>query len=288
MTDLVTVHDHPPLSEPVLVVALEGWIDAGNCAAQAMATILATSDTSHVASFDGDQLLDHRARRPLLTLDEGWIEQLTWPSIELLATVDRNGRHLLLLVGAEPDHAWGRFTGAVMNLITTLDVRAVIGLGAYPAPVPHTRPSHLALTSPSRELLESNPGFVRGSIEVPAGVQSVIEVEAHGSGIDAFGLWAQVPHYITGMSFPAGAVALIEGLQLVAGLSFDTEALTGEAIETRTRLDELVAGNSQHQQMLRQLEELADATERTEDMGRLPTADELAEEFQQFLRDQDE
>ncbi len=284
--DLYELHDHPPLSEPVLLVALEGWIDAGMVGATAMSTILDTTESSLVASFDTDALLDHRARRPVMSLDEGHIERLTWPSIELRATVDEAGRHVLLLVGAEPDHVWGRFSTAVLELATTLDVQMVIGVGAYPAPVPHTRPTRLALTSPSTEVMESFTGFFRGTVDVPAGIQAAIEVAANEAGIQAMGLWAQVPHYISAMPYPAGSIAIIEGIARVSNLVFPAGELAIEAASARERLDELIAGNEQHEAMVRQLEELVDSEVPMDTgLGPLPTADELAAELQAFLRD---
>ena len=286
MDDLVELHDHPPLSSPVLIMAMEGWIDAGMAAAGAMGAIIDGIDTELVAEFDTDELLDHRARRPMMSLVEGHVEELSWPAIEMRGGVDDAGNHVLLLVGAEPDHAWGRFCSAVTDLALDLDVRMVIGLGAYPAPVPHTRETHLALTSPSADLLDAHTGFFRGTIDVPAGIQAAVEMSAHDLGIPSMGLWAQVPHYISGMGYPAGSLALVEGLARVAGLSFPTATLAIEAANTRHRLDELVAGNDQHEAMLRQLEEAVDSQPQPDPLGPLPTADELADEFEKFLREQ--
>ncbi|MFN8050573.1 MAG: PAC2 family protein [Acidimicrobiales bacterium] len=287
MADLVELHGHPTLSNPVMILALEGWIDAGMAASGAMSGILEGIDTEPFATFDTDVLLDHRARRPMMSLVEGHVEQLTWPAIEMRGGIDDAGNHVLLLVGAEPDHAWGRFCSVVCDLALDLDVRMVIGLGAYPAPVPHTRETNLALTSPSSDLLDSHTGFFRGTIDVPAGIQAAIEMSAYEAGIPSMALWAQVPHYISGMNYPAGSLALIEGLGRVAGLSFPTASLALEAASTRHRLDELVTGNRQHEEMLRQLEEVADAAPQASDMGPLPTGDEIADEFEKFLREQD-
>ncbi len=283
---MLDLFDHPPLHEPVLIVSMSGWIDAGGAAASATQVLLDHSDTEVIAQFDTDQLLDHRARRPIVDLQEGHVSSLSWPSIEMHALVDQEGRHVLLLTGAEPDHAWGAFTSTVVDTALDMGVRMVVSLGAYPAPVPHTRTPAMSMTSPSRDLLDSFPGFVRGTIEVPAGVQTAIEVAAYESGVPALGLWAQIPHYISGLPYPAGAVQLIEGLQRVAGLSLPTGELTTLAAATRTQIDELVESNDQHQAMVAQLEELADSTDLATDLGPLPTGDELAAEFQAFLRRQ--
>ncbi len=168
---LYELHDRPSLDQPVLVVVLEGWIDAGFAAGRAMQTLLNELDTYPVASFDADALLDHRARRPVMHLVEGVNTGLSWPGIELRAGTDSAGNDLLLLVGAEPDHAWRQFIEAVLELAELFDVRMLVGLGAYPATVPHTRPVTMSVTAATEELAAVS-GLLRGTLDVPAGVQA--------------------------------------------------------------------------------------------------------------------
>ncbi|MEJ7584177.1 MAG: PAC2 family protein, partial [Acidimicrobiales bacterium] len=132
------LHEQPQLDHPLLVMALEGWIDAGYAASNAMSTLLAGLDTKPVATFDADELLDHRARRPIMHLVDGVNTALSWPGIELRSATDLAGKDLLLLVGAEPDHSWRAFSAAVLDLAGRFGVCMIIGLGAYPAAVPHT------------------------------------------------------------------------------------------------------------------------------------------------------
>lgn len=287
MSELLDLFDHPPLHEPVMIVGLPGWIDAGSAAATAIQTVLDGHDHELIATFDIDALLDFRARRPVMNLVDGIIEELTWPSIDLRAIVDHAGNHIIVLSGAEPDHAWGAFCGTVVDTALDLGVRMVIGLGAYPAPVPHTRETKLSGTTPSAEQVPGLLGMELGTIEVPAGVQTAIEVAAAESGIPAIGLWAQVPHYISGMPYPAAALSLIEAVNRAAGLSLGTGELVDQSAATRRQLDELVEANEQHRRMINQLEELYDTTPPDTTLGPLPTGDELAAELQAFLRDQD-
>ena len=56
----------PELEAPVLVAALEGWVDAGASGTTAAAQ-LADGGTL-VASFDTDAIYDYRARRPTLDI----------------------------------------------------------------------------------------------------------------------------------------------------------------------------------------------------------------------------
>lgn len=283
MSELFDLRSTPELDSPVLIVALEGWIDAGFGGATALASIVSQVEVATIAEFDADYLLDHRARRPTMRLEDGVNVGLTWPSIELQALTDLDGNDALLLVGYEPDHAWRAFSTAVTTLALELGVRLVTGLGAYPAPVPHTRPTSIVSTATSTDLARQ-VGSLPGRIDVPAGVLAAIERTCADHGLPAVGLWAQVPHYAAAMPYPAAAAALVLGLQRVTGLHFDAAELTREAQATNARLDELVQGSAEHVELVHQLERQVDALD-ADDLSQV-SGDELAAELERFLRDQ--
>jgi proteasome assembly chaperone (PAC2) family protein len=277
--------ENPDLESPVLVVVLDGWIDAGLGASAALETLTAACSPELVAFFDADSLLDHRARRPTMHIEDGIQTGLTWPAIELKAGTDLDGNDVLFLVGAEPDHQWRGFARAVVDLALELGCRMCVGLGAYPAPVPHTRPTRVVATTAALELAE-RVGIIHGRIDVPAGVQAAIEEQATEMLLPAVGLWAQVPHYASAMPYPAAGAALIEALNDVTGLRFDTGGLNDDAAAARSRLDSLIADSDEHQQLVRQLEEQVDALADAQGLP-LPSGEELAAELERFLRDQD-
>lgn len=278
------LHERPELTSPVLIVALDGWIDAGLGMAGAASAILSKTEMSTVATFDSDTLLDHRARRPTMQLVDGVQASLEWPSIELRLGQDDNGVDVLCLIGAEPDHTWRAFAKATADLALEFDVRMVVGLGAYPAPVPHTRPTRVVATAMSRELAHQI-GFVPGRIDVPGGVHAAIVAQCADSGLPSVNLWAQVPHYASAMPYPAAGASLLDALARHADVHFDAQDLREQAIQTRSKLDELVANSDEHVAMVRQLEEAADAVEQAGAMTLL-SGDELAAEVERFLRDQ--
>jgi predicted ATP-grasp superfamily ATP-dependent carboligase len=294
VAELYERFEHPDLKSPVLIMFLEGWIDAGLGAANAATLLLDQLDTTPIVSFDADELLDHRARRPVMHLVDGMNTGLTWPLIELRAGSDAAGNDVLLLVGAEPDHAWRRFSAAVVDLALDLDVRMVVGLGAYPAAVPHTRPTKLASTSTDEALLD-RIGFVRGTIDVPAGVQAAIERRCSEVGLPSLGLWAQVPHYAAAMPYPAASAALVRGLNELAGLQLDPSTLDSESEGTGIRLARLLAESPEHAELIQELERHADdeaeadsllGDDDTQPDMELRSGDELAAELEQFLREQ--
>ena len=276
--------ESPELDSPTLLLALDGWIDAGLASANAFGTILANLETVTIARFNADALIDHRSRRPTMHLLDGVNTGLTWPTIELQAGFDSEGASVLFLVGAEPDHRWMAFADSIVDLAHQFEVSAVFGLSAYPAPVPHTRPTQLVTTATDAEMAQ-RVGGETGRIDVPAGINAAIELACAASGIQATGLWAQIPHYAAGMPYPSGALALIEGLRTFGGLNFSLGSLVEDARTSRERLDELVANSAEHVEMVRQLEAQADSKVVIEDP--LPMGDDLMAELEQFLREQD-
>jgi predicted ATP-grasp superfamily ATP-dependent carboligase len=274
-----------PFEQPVLVLGMEGWIDAGMGGAAAMAALLTSRPTEVVARFDTDELLDHRARRPVLHIVDGLNSGLTWPDIELRAGSDDNGRDVLFLVGPEPDMRWRAFVADVIELAQSAGVRMVIGLGAFPAPVPHTRPVRLATTATVIELAE-RMGYINGTLDVPAGIHSALEEAFASVAVPAVGLWARVPHYVSAMPYPAATAALIDGLADVAGLTLDSHDLHDSAARTHVRIDELIANSDEHRQMVAQLEAQADQEQAAAAglTGAIPSGDEIAAELERFLR----
>jgi hypothetical protein len=276
----------PDLSEPALLVALEGWIDAGYAAAGAMAHLKASLDTTLVATFDTEDLLDLRSRRPVMHLVEGVNTGLTWPIIELRHGRDLDGRDVLLLAGAEPDVRWRAFVADVLALAGELGVRIVVPLGAYPAPVPHTRAGRIATTATSSELA-MRVATERGTLDVPAGVHGALEEACGAAGMPAVGVWAQVPHYVAAMSYPGASAELIDAVSVAAGLRLDSSALHDGGRTLRARLDELVAANEEHAQMVSALEAHYDAEASGRPATLLPSGEQLATEIERWLRNRD-
>ena len=163
-----------------------------------------------------------------------------------------------------------------------------------PFATPHTRPARISVSSPSHDVLMRVP-FLRSSIDVPAGVAAALEHELHDRGIASLGIWAQVPHYISSMSYPAASVALLDGLRDATGLVIDAASLRGDVMIQRRRLDALVAGNGEHQSMVEQLERIYDAGEDERESNteappselEIRSAEELAAEVEEFLRGQE-
>ncbi|MCY3961795.1 MAG: PAC2 family protein [bacterium] len=285
-SELVTVHQMPDLADPVLVMALDGWVDAGYGMRNAAEIMTQPDDGVLVASFDADLLIDHRARRPTMTVRDGRVDDIRWPAISLQVVHDLDQQEFLMLHGPEPDFRWQAFCTAVDEVVQRLGVARAVTLGAYPAAVPHTRPVRLSATGTSQNLIERF-GSPQGTLEVPAGIGAALSKRFEVAGLETVSVWAQVPHYASGSPFPAAAAALFQGLRAVADLRFDSAPLIAEGLEVSRKLDAMIAQNASHQRLVGQLESAYDASAGEQDTE-IPTGDELAEELERFLRDQDE
>jgi proteasome assembly chaperone (PAC2) family protein len=273
---LYRLDDPGPLNEPSIVVALDGWVDAGASATTAAG--LVGADGNVIATFDADRLFDYRARRPILEIADGRLSELTWPEF-VIRLVRIDDRDVLVLTGPEPDYRWPRLADSVVEVATTLGVVEWISLGAIPAAVPHTRPVPILGTA-------SRPGLLRGDIQagptgllrVPSALVSILEMQAAEAGIAAVGYFAQVPHYVSG-PYPAAALQLLTSVGRHLGIDLDGGPLAEEADQMRTRLDAATATDENTRSYVERLEAMVDEE-------RLPAGDDLITEIEQFLRDQ--
>jgi hypothetical protein len=267
----------PSLTDPVVVAAFDGWVDAAAAASSAMERLAA--DTPVIARFDVDAIYDYRSRRPVLDVVDGRLSDLVWPEL-LLRHAWLGGRDVLLLTGAEPDLRWRALAAEVRELLSRLGVVQWISLGAVPATVPHTRPVPVMATASRDGLL--GPEDVRrpgGLLRVPSAALSALELEVTAAGLPAVGFFAQVPPYVGG-GYAAASLALLEHLARHLGITLDLDDLADLESRERTRYDQAAAADPETQEMIARLEAMAG-----EDELRLPSGDELAREIQRFLRD---
>ena len=282
---LAKIETWPDVEKPVLVVCLDGWIDAGFAAQNALGLLMSSMPSQIVARFDSDELIDYRARRPVMRIVNGLDTELRWSEIQLHSATNRTGRTVLILAGPEPDMRWHRFLDEMASIAKALQVEEVFCLGAFPAPVPHTRPVSLVGTSTDSERA-ARVGFLPATVDVPSGISGALEVTMGEAGIPAVGLWARVPHYAAAMPYPAAASALLQGLARHAGIEVDTSALDLAAQTTTSQIEQLIAGSEEHATMVRQLEAQHDAEVAQEpaELDNLPSGDEIAAELERFLR----
>lgn len=271
----------PALRRPVLLVALDGFIDAGNAAATAAMFLRHRWAADVVATFDHDTFIDYRARRPTTVMDSGVLRRIEFDELQVLvAKVPDSDHDAVFLLGPEPDMRWEAFCATVVSLCRSLGVERVLSVGAYPAAVPHTRPTNVtsARNVAADDVLASTsevPGYTG-----PVGAQVMLQHRMGEHGVPAVGVWAEVPHYISANSHPSSALALVDVISGAFGVDIDTTELQAAARAHDEQVDEAVADHPDASIMISKLEAHVDEGGTS---LQVPSGDDLAEEIERFL-----
>jgi hypothetical protein len=273
-----------------LVAGLTGSSDAGGAVAQLAEFLVAELDHSTVASFDPDELLDYRARRPVFTFDQDHISEVATATLSLRLMTDDIGQPFLLLSGFEPDFQWQRFTSAVVDLVRRYRVSTTTWVHSIPMPVPHTRPIGVTVSGNRSDLVESLSVW-RPVTQAPANALHLVEQRLGDSGHPTAGFVLLVPHYLADTEFPDAAVAALSSISAATGLIFPTDRLRSEGRDFLAKVDEQVQGNHELSRLVSTLEERHDTymegnplpSPLTDQDGQVPSADVLAAELERFL-----
>src|ERR1700755_2105252 len=164
--------------------------------------------------------------------------------MNLYAWHDSVGTPFLLLAGLEPDLRWERFITAVRLLAERLGVRRVIGLGAIPMAVPHTRPITMTAHANDKELIADHTPWV-GEVQVPGSVSNLLEFRMSQHGHEVVGFTVHVPHYLAQTDYPADAEALLAEVAKSGALKIPLDALDEAGAEVQAKVNEQVEASSE-------------------------------------------
>lgn len=289
---LETDTDPAELRASVLVVSLGGFIDAGHTQRLLTSHLLETLEHTVVASFDVDQLLDYRGRRPVMTFDKDRWTAYADPSLLLYRVTDADGDPFFLLSGPEPDYQWERVIEAIRQLILLLGVKLTVSANGIPMAVPHTRPVGLTAHATDSRLIADHSA-VFGQVQVPGSIDALLHLRLGEAGEDAVGFAVHVPHYLAQAEYPDAALAGLEALVGVTGLHLPTTALAELAGANRLEIAREVESSAEVAEVVADLERQYDTFMEgrrhpsllATDVSELPSADEIGAEFERFLRE---
>jgi predicted ATP-grasp superfamily ATP-dependent carboligase len=273
--EFVHIEHDPALRRPNLVAAFRGWNDAGGAASLAAGYLRAVTDAERCAVIDSEPFIDYQQTRPTVELVDGDVRRLDWPETEVYASEKSD---LVVVVGTEPNMRWRAFSGAIADLARRYRVDLVITMGALLADTPHTRPVPVSATASDDELMERF-GLARSTYEGPTGIVGVLHDACARAGLRSASLWAATPHYISATPNPQAALALLERLSEMIGTPPGSSELERAASEYALRVASAISDDPDIAGYVQQLEEAADTADP-------PNGDELAADFERYLREQ--
>lgn len=263
----------PELRDPLLVVALHGWVDAGHAGAGTIDLLRAQLQHHQAfAKIDLTDLCDLQQTRPTARFAEGGLRVITWPAIELEAGTAR--RDVVLASGPEASLRWPIVARTVVEVAQRLSVRDAVTIGGMPGFTTHRRPVPVLATATSRSLAqESAP--LRADYAGPTGLQTIVQHELGAAGIPTVGLWAQVPQYVSGSASPPAVRAVCARLVELYGLDLDLGPLDAQCDVYAAKVEE----------GLSERPDVAEVVERLdEEQAAEPSGEELVTEIERFLR----
>ncbi|MBM46603.1 MAG: carboxylate--amine ligase [Acidimicrobiaceae bacterium] len=273
--------ESPSLQSPLLVVAFEGWFDAGECATGAIQWIVDHYDARRVARIDPEEFFDFQENRPHVEIADDGERRIKWPSLDAHVIENDFPHDLVLLSGLEPRMRWRTFCDSVVEIAQDTRCEMVVTLGAMVAGIPHSRPSAVKGSAASAELA-LRLGLDRPSYQGPTGIIGTLHDALDRADLPVISLRVGVPHYVAGPPNPKGTRALLAEFEKVTGVPTGYTDLDASVLEWEQRVSDAVEQDSEIIGYVRQLEEEADRSDETD----LPSGDDLAAEFQKFLREE--
>jgi len=290
-TDPLTVHRMPQgLRRPMLIMAFSGWNDAAESATTAARYLAAGFDAEKFAEIDPEEFYHFGLTRPYVRFkDESQTErEIVWPTTEFsIAQSTDLARDIIVGVASEPHLRWKAYCAAILDLARRCDVTLVLTLGALLAEVAHTRPIKLSGGASDPELA-ALLGARPTSYEGPTGIVGVLNTACREQGFATASLWANVPHYISGIENPKATRALVQRVLTVLGGSLDLTELDDAGSQFDQNLTEILAQNAKISNYVKKLEARVEEeeSEPQASVGEMPPTAQLVEEIEQFLRQQ--
>ncbi len=272
----------PQLRRPFLVVAFEGWSDAGDAATSAVGYLKEQWNGEVFATIDPEDFFDFQAHRPQVRLNDEDVREIVWPTTEFsYASVPGTDRDAVLLHGIEPSMRWATFTSLILEVASSVGAELVVGLGALLAGRPHTRPIRITGTA-TTPALATRFGLATPRYEGPTGIVGVLMDGCRRADLDAVTLWGWVPHYLQGTPSPGASLSLLQRLSALLDIPISLSDLDERERSQRGRVEDAVRQDPDIAATVEELERQADA----EDLSDMPSADDLAAEVERFLRNQ--
>ena len=273
----------PPLRDPVMVAAFEGWNDAGEAASGAVAHLEQVWGATPLAELDPEEYHDFQVNRPTVSLDDDGRRQVTWPTTRLFwARPPGASRDVVLVRGIEPSMRWRTFVREILGHADRLQVGTLVTLGALLADVPHTRPIPVTTTSDDSTVME-RLALEPSRYEGPTGIVGVLHEAATRAGVPGLSLWAAVPHYVAQPPSPKATLALLRRVEELLDVTVPLGELPEDARAWEHGVDELAEEDGEIGEYVRQLEEAKDTADLPE-----ATGEAIAREFERYLRRRDD
>ena len=268
----------PELRSPVLIVAFEGWNDAGDAASTTAHHLIDRWNADLFADIDPEEFFDFTAMRPTVEIIDGFERELHWPDTSFYAARLADAPFdAIVMLGVEPQMRWRTFCDQILETARAMGAEMVVTLGALLADVPHTRPVQVLGTAYD-EATAYKLGLQPSNYEGPTGIVGVLHAGARDAGFTVASLWAAVPAYVPGATSPKASLALVERLTTMLDVAVYSTDLEIASVAYERQVSELVSEDTETMEFVAELEQ------RYDEEAEMLDSDDLLEEVEEFLK----
>jgi hypothetical protein len=207
----------PTLRDPHVIASLTPWIDAGSVGSltiERLERYMEATDMGKLAT--PGTYFDFTRYRPVVYYEDG-ARKMKVPNADIRYAIGQHGHDFIFMHMLEPHSFAEEYIDAIVEVLTSLNVKRYCRIGAMYDAVPHTRPLLVMGTLNGEPMtgVEGIQGNRRRPYQGPTSIMNQVGERLVAAGIDNMMLMARLPHYVELEADFAGRTKMIQVLSSI-------------------------------------------------------------------------
>lgn len=252
---MIHIKELPKLTNPVLIAGFDGWGNALNVSNGMAAYLVRQLDARHFADLDPDSFYRYDEQRPVVNIEDGYLDTLTPPGGSFYAVgTDEGQSDLIILKANEPNLQWFKFVDQLFSLCRKLGAHTILTLGSMYDNVLHTERIISAVASSPESLSHlSQKRIISISYRGPSAIHSIIQSEGAKRGFECISLWTHCPYYLQGTTHFGILSYLGRVIAELVNFRLDTSDLDSNWKTLEDQINKLIESNPELQSLISNL-----------------------------------
>jgi proteasome assembly chaperone (PAC2) family protein len=253
--------DKPTLVRPYVIMAFQGWANAGEVPSSVMWYMVSHLGASLFAELKPEEFYIYQTtgsenKRPLVNIENGVIQSYSVITMNFwYRQGGPTGHDIILAAGPEPERGWEKFSQLLLDLAQEYEAEKIVALGGTFDAIPHTVDPLITGVVSQSDLQDELKHYGIGltSYKGPSSIHTLLMVQAARRNLPMISLWSHTPHYIQVVDFMS-CYKLMSRIRDILGLDLDLEVARRDSEYLYAQIDEAVEKKPELQEYLRTLE----------------------------------
>jgi hypothetical protein len=248
--------DEPPLSNPVCIVAFDGWGDALNVSTALVHYLMRVTSAAPLAEIDPDPFFTYDQQRPTVRIGQGRLEEISPPEAKFYyakapsASPKDKRPDLIFFRGEEPTLRWRQFVNLFLAVCARFGEVTIFSVGGLYDRVLHDETLFSAIYT-SGALTARLPGRVRAAnYNGPGAIHTMLHAEAKRRNLPALSLWAHCPHYLQNTTHFGLVAELVQMVSAFTGYELENDPLLTRWEKIERQIEALADENDEVREVI--------------------------------------